>query len=95
MRRIRHGGLRPECQACSPQRAHTDIEHPSGEEIQWDWLELREDPVGLEGLRAGGGAVAFGQATVLVGGGSCGGGPVGEPVVDDMTGPADRVRAQL
>ncbi len=46
VRRIRHGGLRPECQACSPGRAHTDIEHPPGEEIQWDWLELRETPWG-------------------------------------------------
>ena len=44
VRRIRHGGLRPSCRACSPQRAHTDIEHPPGEEIQWDWLELRDTP---------------------------------------------------
>ena len=48
VRRIRHGGLRPECQACSPGRVHTDIEHPSGEEIQWDWLELRETPWGAK-----------------------------------------------
>ena len=46
VRRIRHGGLRPECVACTPLRAHTDIEHPAGEEIQWDWLELRETPWG-------------------------------------------------
>ena len=46
VRRIRHGGLRPECEACTPLRAHTDIEHPPGEEIQWDWLELRETPWG-------------------------------------------------
>ena len=46
VRRIRHGGLRPECQACSPGRVHTDIEHPPGEEIQWDWLELRDTPWG-------------------------------------------------
>lgn len=32
-RRIRHGGLRPQCQACSPGRVHTDIEHSPGEEI--------------------------------------------------------------
>ena len=48
VRRIRHGGLRPECQACSPGRVHTDIEHPAGEEIQWDWLELRETPWGAK-----------------------------------------------
>lgn len=46
VRRIRHGGLRPECQACTPLRAHVDIEHPPGEEIQWDWLELRDTPWG-------------------------------------------------
>ena len=46
VRRIRHGGLRPQCPGCSPQRAHTDIEHPPGEEIQWDWLELRDTPWG-------------------------------------------------
>ena len=46
VRRIRDRGLRPECAACSPQRAHTDIEHPPGEEIQWDWLELRDTPWG-------------------------------------------------
>ena len=46
VRRVRHGGLRPQCQACSPDRVHTDIEHLPGEEIQWDWLELRETPWG-------------------------------------------------
>ena len=34
--RVRDRGLRPQCQACSPGRAHTDVEHPPGEEIQWD-----------------------------------------------------------
>ena len=46
VRRIRHRGLRPECQGCSPGGAHVDIEHRPGEEIQWDWLELRETPWG-------------------------------------------------
>ena len=46
VRRIRHRGLRGECPACSPLRAHVDIEHPAGEEIQWDWLELRDTPWG-------------------------------------------------
>ena len=45
-RRIRERGLRPRCDACSPSRAHTDVEHPPGEEIQWDWLELRRTPWG-------------------------------------------------
>ncbi len=46
VRRIRNRGLRPQCQACLSGRAHTDIEHPPGEEIQWDWLEPRETPWG-------------------------------------------------
>ena len=46
VRRIRDRGLRPQCPACSPGRAHVDIEHPPGEEVQWDWLELRETPWG-------------------------------------------------
>ena len=46
VRRIRHRGLRPVCQGCSAGGAHVDIEHPPGEEVQWDWLELRETPWG-------------------------------------------------
>ena len=48
VRRIRDRGLRAECRACSPGRAHVDIEHPAGEEIQWDWLELRQTPWGAK-----------------------------------------------
>jgi Mu transposase, C-terminal domain len=45
-RQIRDRGLRPHCEACagSKGRAHVDIEHLPGEEIQWDWLELNETP---------------------------------------------------
>ncbi len=45
-RQIRDRGLRPRCEACagSKGRAHVDIEHPPGEEIQWDWLELGVTP---------------------------------------------------
>lgn len=47
-RQIRDRGLRPHCEACSSSngRAHVDIEHPPGEEIQWDWLELAVTPWG-------------------------------------------------
>ena len=40
-RHLRDRQLRPHCEACSGSsgRAHVDIEHPTGEEIQWDWLE--------------------------------------------------------
>jgi len=41
-RKLRERGLRPRCEACEgvKGRATVDIEHPPGEEIQWDWLEL-------------------------------------------------------
>ena len=47
-RQLRNRGLRPHCEACSSSngRAHVDIEHPPGAEVQWDWLELPETPWG-------------------------------------------------
>ena len=47
-RQLRGRGLRPHCEPCSASngRAHTDIEHPPGAEIQWDWLELNDTPWG-------------------------------------------------
>ena len=47
-RQVRDRQLRPHCEACSGSngRAHVDIEHPPGEEIQWDWLELPDTPWG-------------------------------------------------
>jgi transposase len=45
---IRERELRPHCEPCSSSngRAHVDIDHPAGEEIQWDWLELDDTPWG-------------------------------------------------
>ena len=47
-RKIRERGLRPVCGACSGTRgrAVAMIDHPAGEECQWDWLELRDTPWG-------------------------------------------------
>lgn len=47
-RKVRDRGLRPHCEPCSSSngRAHVDIDHPPGEEIQWDWLELDDTPWG-------------------------------------------------
>lgn len=47
-RQLRDRSLRPHCEACasSSGRAHVDIEHRPGEEIQWDWLELDDTPWG-------------------------------------------------
>ena len=47
-RRLRLRGLRPVCAGCAhgSSRAHTDIDHPPGVEIGWDWLELRSTPWG-------------------------------------------------
>lgn len=41
-RKLRERNLRPRCEACDgvKGRATVDIEHPPGEEIQWDWDEL-------------------------------------------------------
>jgi len=41
-RKLRQRQLRPHCEACSgvKGRATVVIDHPSGEEIQWDWDEL-------------------------------------------------------
>ncbi len=45
-RKLRQRQLRPHCEACSgvKGRATVIIEHPSGEEIQWDWDELGACP---------------------------------------------------
>ncbi len=47
-RRVRLRGLRPHCEACSgvKGRATIEIDHPPGEEIQWDWFERRRAPWG-------------------------------------------------
>jgi transposase len=45
-RKLRQRNLRPHCEACSgvKGRATVIIEHPSGEELQWDWDELGACP---------------------------------------------------
>ena len=47
-RGLRTHQLRPHCEACAgvKGRATIEIEHPAGEEIQWDWVELPEAPWG-------------------------------------------------
>lgn len=43
---IRDHELRPICQACltATDRPNAVIEHPAGEETQWDWLDLLDPP---------------------------------------------------
>ena len=45
-RNIRTRNLRPACQACrtATERPNAVIEHPPGDETQWDWLELPDPP---------------------------------------------------
>jgi transposase len=45
---LRRHELPPRCQACAAARSkdRSVIEHPAGEETQWDWLELPDPPVG-------------------------------------------------
>jgi len=47
-RQVRLAGLRPHCEACSgvKGRETIEIDHPPGEEIQWDWFERRGAPWG-------------------------------------------------
>jgi transposase len=48
VRQVRAAGLRPHCEACDGvrQRDTIEIDHPAGEEIQWDWFERRRAPWG-------------------------------------------------
>ena len=45
-RQIRDRGLRPACEACRPSKGRpvAVIDHPPGEETQWDWVELPDPP---------------------------------------------------
>jgi transposase len=47
-RELRVLGLRPVCECCGRGGVDvtTEIDHPAGEELQFDWLELRETPWG-------------------------------------------------
>jgi len=47
-RQLRAAGLRPHCEACAGVRGRetVEIDHPAGEEIQWDWAERRNAPWG-------------------------------------------------
>jgi transposase len=48
VRQVRVRGLRPHCEACRGVKGRDtiEIEHPPGEEIQWDWFERRRAPWG-------------------------------------------------
>ena len=45
-RQLRARGLRPHCEPCHPAkgRAVAVIDHPPGDETQWDWVELPGPP---------------------------------------------------
>lgn len=49
VRELRRLELRPVCLVCQHRRGEqvtVEIDHPAGEEIQWDWLELHDTPWG-------------------------------------------------
>lgn len=49
VRELRRLQLRPLCLVCQQRRGKAptvEIDHPAGEEIQWDWLELHDTPWG-------------------------------------------------
>ncbi len=47
-RQLRLAALRPHCEACTgvKGRETVEIDHPAGEETQWDWFERRHAPWG-------------------------------------------------
>jgi hypothetical protein len=47
-RQLRRAGLRPHCEPCAgvSGRETIEIDHPAGEEMQWDWFERRKAPWG-------------------------------------------------
>jgi transposase len=47
-RQLRIRALRPHCEACTATagRPVAIIEHPAGEETQWDWVDLPDPPAG-------------------------------------------------
>jgi transposase len=59
-RALRERRLRPHCEPCAAARGrdHAIIDHPPGEETQWDWVELPDAPPGWG---------VGGQAHLLVG----------------------------
>src|SRR5699024_6121946 len=50
-RALRARALRPPCEQCRPTagRPVAVIEHPAGEETQWDWVELPDPPASWDG----------------------------------------------
>jgi len=53
VRELRRLQLRPLCLVCQQRRGRAptvEIDHPAGEEIQWDWLELPVTPWGEPGF---------------------------------------------
>jgi len=50
-RALRLRGVRPPCEPCHPGKGRpvAIIDHPAGEETQWDWVELPDPPAGWDG----------------------------------------------
>jgi len=50
-RALRLRGVRPACEPCHPAKGRpvAIIDHPAGEETQWDWVELPDPPAGWDG----------------------------------------------
>lgn len=62
-RQLRARKLRPACEPCAPAKGRPTavIDHPPGEETQWDWVELPDPPAGWAAAGYGG------KALLLVG----------------------------
>ncbi len=79
-RQVRDRKLRPVCEACltATERPNAVIEHPPGEETQWDWLDLPN-----RRRRGGGGSMAH----LFVGTLACSGKWRGGVLAPQMTQP--------
>ena len=69
-RQLRARGLRPHCEPCHPAKGRpvAVIEHPLGDETQWDWVELPDPPAHwgwAQGVPAGRRAGPFGTVARL------------------------------
>ena len=72
-RALRRRGLRPSCEACAAAGTPAEfavIDHPAGEETQWDWVEL-PDPPAVVGAGAGTRTCWSGRCRTRAAGAAC------------------------
>src|SRR5260370_19066797 len=92
-RALRARGLRPRCEQCAAAGTPAEfaiIDHPAGEETQWDWVELPGPPAWW-----GWGRHAHLLTGALAASGRCGGGPAEPEEQADLIASLPRVAQRL